>query len=145
MLEVSRELHQPYAEVDFRRKNLAMYRNVCPNSVFVHALLQTHPAAAPFVSYFATQSRLLRFSAYTLQINIFSILVSCYFSRTSYRLTSIRHDDSVIDQVDIKNIALASCVGSLALMPFVSEPLCTLFSDSITRVINSEAKYMDEI
>lgn len=36
-------------------------------------------------------------------------------------------------------------MGSLALLPFLSEPLCTLLSDSITRVVNAEAKYMEEI
>jgi hypothetical protein len=30
VLEVSRELHQPYAEVEFRRQKLANYRNICP-------------------------------------------------------------------------------------------------------------------
>lgn len=118
---------------------------MCPNSVFVHTLSQMHPVAAPFISYFATQSRLFRFSAFALQVNIFAILVSCYFSRGRYRLTSIRYDDSVIDQADIKNIAVASVIGSLILLPFISEPLCTLLSDAISKVMNPDVKYMDEI
>jgi hypothetical protein len=145
ILEVSRELHQPYAEVEFRRQNLMTYRNVCQNSVFVHVLAQMHPIVSPFISYFATQSRLLRFSAYLLQINFFSCIVAIYFNPTSYRAASIRYNDSAIDQLDIKNIAFASCVGSLILIPIVSEPLCSLLSNVITRVVHSDANYADEI
>jgi len=145
ILEVSRELHQPYAEVEFRRQNLMTYRNVCQNSVFVHVLAQMHPIVSPFISYFATQSRLLRFSAYLLQINFFSCMVAIYFNPTSYRAASIRYNDSAIDQLDIKNIAFASCVGSLILIPIVSEPLCSLLSNVITRVVHSDANYADEI
>lgn len=144
VLEVSRELHQPYAEVEFRRANLAAYRNICPNSVFIHCLAQMHPLIAPFISTFATQSRLLRLSAYVLQINIFEAC-TCYYFNETYRLTAIRYDDSAIDHTDLQRIALASLIGSFCLLPFISEPICTLLSNTLTRVVSQDATYMDEI
>lgn len=40
---------------------------------------------------------------------------------------------------------MVSGIGSIALLPFLSEPVCTLFSNEIARVLHSEAKYMDDI
>lgn len=33
----------------------------------------------------------------------------------------------------------------MILLPFMSEPILSLFSDVIQRVVHSEAKYMDDI
>lgn len=103
-----------------------------------------HPIVAPFTSFFATQSRLLRLSAFVLQINMFVLCINNYFGR-SYRVSSIRPDEQVIDQVDMNNIARASIVSSVLLLPFISEPLCSLLSNTLVRVTSEEASYVDEI
>ena len=73
------------------------YLNICTKSVFLHAIAQMHPLLAPFMSYFATQSRIFRFSAYVLQINILSVVLSFHFHHGVYRYEDIRLDESVID------------------------------------------------
>ena len=72
------------------------YRTIFSRSAFPHLLAQLHPLVSPFTSYYATQSRQMRFTIYMLQFNIVAILVAIYYS-AAYRKGEAERDASVID------------------------------------------------
>jgi len=57
---------------------------------------QMHPMIAPFTSYFATQSRFMRYCMYLLQINAVTVLCYIYFGPT-YRQDDASRNEDVLD------------------------------------------------
>ena len=91
---------------------------------------QMHPMIAPFTSYIATESRFMRYCMYLLQINLVTTLCFVYFG-SLYRLDDPTRNEDVLDQRDMMQIIGAGVVGSLLLLPFISEPLVMLCSSKI--------------
>ena len=89
-----------------------------------------HPLVAPFTTSIATQSRLLRFSAYFLQISLFELGLMIYFGPMYRESDSIR-DKQFIDQIDITSITNTALIGSVLLLPIISVPLCELLSNEL--------------
>ena len=64
--EVAKSLNENYAQVVCRQQSLLYYRTIFSESPFPHMMSQMHPMISPFTSYFATESRFMRFSMYVL-------------------------------------------------------------------------------
>ena len=62
---------------------------------------------------------------FLIQINCMSALLILYFT-TFYRINDNSRNEDVLDQVDMMQIIGASIVGSILLLPFISEPLISL-------------------
>lgn len=78
--EVANELKEPYAAVYYRKQAIMYYRTIFAKSAFPHLMSQLHPLISPFTSFYATQSRLMRFTIYMLQFNIISTFVFIYYA-----------------------------------------------------------------
>jgi hypothetical protein len=103
---------------------------------------QMHPMIAPFTSYIATESRFMRYCMYLLQINIVTMLCYIYFG-SLYRLDDPARNEDVLDQRDMMQIIGASVVGSLLLLPFISEPLVALCSSKIHKTTDPVSAFVN--
>ena len=90
---------------------------------------------APFTSYIATESRFMRYCMFLIQINCMSALLILYFT-TFYRINDSVRNEDVLDQVDMMQIIGASVVGSVLLLPFISEPLISLCASKFQKVMD---------
>lgn len=94
----------------------------------ISIIAKVHPLFAPFTTYIAYQSRLLRFNAYHLQMNLFMIGCMVYFGPT-YRVNDSMRQEIFLDSDDVNAISLAAMVGAIALLPIISEPISWLLSN----------------
>jgi len=106
------------------------YRTIFSKSAFPHLMSQLHPLISPFTSFYATQSRLMRFAIYILQLNIVSAVVFVYYS-AGYRSKDLLRDSEVIDQDDIVSILVSTFMCSVVLTPWMSEPLIKSCSNQL--------------
>ena len=136
--EVAKSLGESYTQVAYRQQSLLYYRTIFTKSVFPHIMSQMHPMIAPFTSYIATESRFMRYSMYLLQINIVTILCFIYFG-SFYRFNDESRNIDVLDQHDMLQIIGASIVGSILLLPFISEPLVMLCASKIHKTKGQES------
>ena len=72
------------------------YRPIFAKSAFPHLMSQLHPLISPFTSFYATQSRLMRFTIYMLQFNIISTFVFIYYAAV-YRQSDQERNEGVVD------------------------------------------------
>lgn len=98
------------------------YRTIFSKSAFPHLMSQLHPLVSPFTSFYATQSRVLRFAIYMLQFNIISTFVFLYFAAV-YRTDDPERKAEVVEQDDIGSVIASMFFCSFLLTPWLSEPL----------------------
>mmetsp|Transcript_13695 Transcript_13695/g.17313 ORF Transcript_13695/g.17313 Transcript_13695/m.17313 type:complete len:163 (+) Transcript_13695:3942-4430(+) len=111
------------------------YRTIFSKSAFPHLMSQLHPLISPFTSFYATQSRLMRFSIYMLQFNIISAFVFVYYSSV-YRKSDSERNASVVDQSDIISVISATLLCSLLMTPWLSEPLIRTCANQLVASAN---------
>ena len=133
--EVANELKEPYASVYYRKQAVMYYRTIFSKSAFPHLMGQLHPLISPFTSFYATQSRSMRFCAYLLQFNIISAFVFVYYAAV-YRKSDAERNANVVDQSDIVSVVLSTLVCSLLLTPWLSEPLIKTCSNQLVASAN---------
>lgn len=84
---------------------------------------------APFTSFLATQTRLVRLTAYLLQFNIVILALMMVYG-PEYRQGDNLRQDTFLDSKDIENIQTASLIGSFALLPLI-HPLVSLAENRV--------------
>jgi hypothetical protein len=100
---------------------------------------KVHPLFAPFTTYIIGQSRLLRFTAYHLQVNLFMIACMVNFGPT-YRANDSMRQELFLDSADVNAISFVAMVGAIALLPIISEPICWLLSNK--RIVALKALFI---
>ena len=140
--EVAKSLNESYAQVVYRQQALLYYRTIFSQSPFPHMMSQMHPMIAPFTSYIATESRFMRYCMYLLQINFVTMACYIYFG-SLYRLDDPSRNEDVLDQRDMMQIIGAGIVGSLFLLPFISEPLVALCSSKIHKTTDPVSAFVN--
>jgi hypothetical protein len=94
-------------------------------SVVFHVARAIHPVVTPFIYYCSSQTRALRFSSYHSQVNTMVILILVYFGR-HYRQRDHRFEE-VLDLTDIQSVAYSIVLGSVFLIPTLSDKCNQLF------------------
>lgn len=106
---------------------------------------QMHPLISPFTSFYAQQSRLLRFHAYIAQLELYCLATFAFYVGAYRKADPLRNAD-VLDQADIMAVLGGILLGSLLLTPWLSEPLLALCSDTLVpsseRVMEPERQTM---
>jgi len=98
------------------------YRTIFSKSAFPHLMSQLHPLISPFTSFYATQSRTIRFAIYMLQFNIISTFVFLYYASV-YRVDDLDRKADVVESDDISSVIVSILLCSILLTPWLSEPL----------------------
>lgn len=119
---VAKKLHQPIKLVQLRQKAILDYYFSGP-SFTRHLFFALHPLVTAFTTFSPEQSRLIRFNAYQLQINLYTIGCIIYFG-SSYRKNDVLRQEHFLDKIDIASVNTAAILGLFLLLPFVSEPIC---------------------
>lgn len=103
---------------------------MCNTQSQLSIISKVHPLFAPFTTMIANQSRLLRFSAYQLQVNLFMLACMVNFG-PSYRANDSMRLENFVDQADVSQISLFATIGAIGLLPFVSEPISWMLSNKL--------------
>ena len=100
-----------------RRSELLSYTSLWHQSAFMNTLQKVHPIYAPFASFRLQVSRLVRYSAYQLQINLVLIAIIGVFSTR----------DAPKTLEEIQKVFYVSMGMSVLLLPILSEPIIWQF------------------
>ena len=125
--KVAEVMEQPHELVYLRQHSLMMAQ--ASESKFMNYTMLLHPLLTPFTSFDAKQSRLLRFSLYLLQINLFALACMVYYQQ-SYRVEDPTRDPQMLDQVDIATVCSAIAFGAIFLMP-IFDPVAKMLGNRI--------------
>ena len=114
-------LNEPIAAIRARRSELLSYTSLWHQSPFMNTLKKVHPVYAPFASTRLNISRLLRISAYLLQINLTLLAIITVFS------SHVATQTESVEFNEIQKVFYVSVVMSVMLLPVVSEPIIWAF------------------
>lgn len=93
---VAAKLNQPLEQVKLRQEDLVNCHVQAQTNTLAAVVNKVHPVFAPYTSFHPTQTRLSRFTAYHLQVNLFVIASMVYFGPT-YRQGDILRQDTFLD------------------------------------------------
>lgn len=118
--DVAAQLEEPYESVKLRQRDILEFQ-VEQQLPFMAALSKVHPLLAP-MSFSVTQTRLMRFSAYIFQVNIFVLAILKVFG-ASYRAGDSQRHEFMLDSHDIDAVQTAFTIGAFFLLPWLSAPI----------------------
>jgi len=101
---VATVLEEPVEHVRARRSELMSYTSLWNYSRFGATVYKVHPLIAPFSSFRLQASRLVRLSAYLLQINTFLVITLCVFSEKAYRGNDAARNAEVFEFRDVHTL-----------------------------------------
>lgn len=99
-------------------------------SVFFYVTAAIHPMFSANTSFMPAQPRVLRFSAYQLQINLY-IIACMFFFDNDYRTSDLSRQDFVLDAKDIGYLTFTSMIGSIVLLPILSQTFSWLLQNEL--------------
>lgn len=85
-----------------------------------------HPMFSPFSSFRLSASRLIRLSAYLLQVNTFLVITLCIFNEKAYRGNDSNRNSDVFEFRDVHTLLQTAFIASICLLPVISEPIVWL-------------------
>lgn len=108
------------------------YTSLWNQSRFSATMYKVHPLYAPFCSFRPQASRLIRLSAYLLQVNTFLVATLWVFSEKAYRGNDSTRNSEVFEFRDVHTLLQTAFIGSVCLLPIISEPIIWLLETNPT-------------